>query len=165
MSWSIPASGQEAAADEHWVKAAMLYKLAKFVVWPRLGAAVTGEFAICVLGRDPLGDALAALEGKPIGDGVVRVRFLGAGEATPYECRVLFVGREQRAQFEQHLLRVRGRPVLTVGDFERFAEGGGMVEFAPSGKRVGIVINQPKVRQAGLQVAAPLLSLATVIEE
>jgi len=166
VHWPARAIAEEPAANEYLVKAAMIYKLAKFVVWPRSGeGAEASEFGVCVLGRDPFGSALAALEGKSIGEAAVRVRYYPRAEAGLFACRILFLAQEQKGQLDELLPKLRGKPILTISDFERFAERGGMVELSPASNRVSIVINQSVVRQAGLQVAAPLLSLATVIDQ
>jgi len=166
VQWPLLASAQDPASDEYLVKAAMLYKLAKFVVWPREDDGAGGpEFSICVVGRNPFGASLAALEGKTMGDATVRVLHFPKPEDTLHHCRVAFLAPEQKGQLEQLLRELHGRPILTVGDADHFAERGGMVELSPSGNRVGIVINQVMVRQAGLQVAAPLLSLSKVIDK
>jgi hypothetical protein len=61
------------AADQYQLKAVFLFNFAKFVEWPPQTFKSTAEpIAICVLGRDPFGDALQhavngkAIEGRPV---------------------------------------------------------------------------------------------------
>ena len=74
---------------EYEVKAAMLYKFAGFVEWPRSPAGA--PLCIGVLGHDPFGPALdQAIQGKSINGRPFVVRRFKTGQGTG-NCQIIFV--------------------------------------------------------------------------
>ena len=57
------------------------------------------------------------------------------------------------------------KSILTVSDIPRFANYGGMVELAKDQSRLRLKINLERVKQADITIAAPVLSLATLVTE
>src|SRR5918999_1165054 len=53
-----PLSAQSAKPREQDVKAVYLLNFGKFVRWPAMRVAASDVFTVCVLGRDPFGQAL-----------------------------------------------------------------------------------------------------------
>lgn len=144
---------------EYKVKAAFLLNFAKFVTWPE-NANPPATFPLCVVGEDPFGAALNGVEEKQIGGQNVSLRRgLAVGEGLA-QCRMLFVGSSERANLKGILQVVAGKPVVTVGDIEGFAQAGGMFEFKDQGGRLSFVINNAKAKESGLRISASLLSLA-----
>ncbi|MBA1445093.1 MAG: YfiR family protein [Gammaproteobacteria bacterium] len=150
---------------EYKLKAALIYKLSKFVEWPDLtGADKSGSFGICVLGEDVFGSALDALEQRKAAGRTVRVRRFTQSESIGDSCQVVFISKSKRAFMGAILQKLKGRPILTLGDTEGFAEQGGIIEFTRGKKRIGFLINLESARRSGLKIAAPLLDLATVLD-
>jgi hypothetical protein len=150
--------------EEYKLKAALIYKLSKFVEWPDPAEAGTvHDFGICVLGEDFFGPALEVLETRETGGLPIRIKYVFQSEGIGTECQVVFVSKSKRAFIRSILKNLGGQPILTLGDTEGFAEQGGMIEFTRGGKHIGFKINLESAERSGLKFAAPLLELATII--
>lgn len=143
---------------DYQVKAAFLYNFAKFVKWPE--ESLKGRFVVAVIGQDPFGETLdRAFAGKTVLDRPVEVRRARdvheAGGA-----QIVFVGESERARLAAVLAGLKPGGALTVGDMDRFAEGGGMIGFRLKDATVHFDVNLREVNQAGLQMSSQLIKLA-----
>ncbi len=152
-----------AVSSEYKLKAALIYKLTRFVEWPGENRQRT-EFGICILGRDDFGSAVDALESRSVQGLPIRIRRLVQSEAVDSRCQILFVSESKRPFLRSILASLEERPILTIGDLDGFAEKGGMIEFVRGRQRIGFRINLRQASRAGLEIAAPLLELSTIVE-
>lgn len=149
--------------SEYEVKAAFLYKFANFVEWP--ADERTSPLGICVLGHDPFGQALdSVVKGKSINGREFVIRRLKTNDAAG-DCHVLFIGASENKQLTPILTRLRGLPVLTVGEVARFCENGGAINLVVSDRRVHLEINPASAERARLMLSSRLLSLARIVRE
>jgi hypothetical protein len=156
-------SAQAEPPTEYEVKAAFIHNIAQFVEWPA-AAGTAGPLKLCIVGRDPFGKALDGLRGKTIRDKVWEV--LPATPTTNLrECGVLFIAASERNNLGQILDATRGSAVLTVGDSERYAELGVMVNFYLEQNRVRFEINAEVASRAGLKMSSQLLKLARIVHQ
>jgi hypothetical protein len=148
---------------EYDVKAAYIYNFAKFVEWPsgklrKGGATIT----VGIIGKDPFGPALAAIEGKVAGMRKIWVkRDISLKHAG--ECDILFIARSENEQLEQILEAVGDSGVLTVGDSKGFALQGVMINFFMDVNRVRFEINPASADRAGLRISSTLLKIARIV--
>ncbi len=152
-----------AVSSEYKLKAALIYKLTRFVEWPRESWQRT-DFGICILGRDDFGSALDALESRNVHGLPIRIRRLVQSDAVDSSCQILFVSESKRPFLRSILTSLEGQPILTIGDLDGFAEKGGIIEFVRGRQRIGFRINLQQANRAGLKIAAPLLELSTIVE-
>jgi hypothetical protein len=152
------------AALEYEVKAAFLYKFAKFVEWPE-DAPVADRPAVVigVLGVDPFGEALdAAVRGKTVNGRALSVRrFAELRDLEP--CQILFVSASEGRRLPEILTRLGGSPVLTVGEPETFTRDGGIVRLVTEDNKVRFEINVDAAEHAGLRISSKLLALARIV--
>ena len=151
--------------SEYAVKAAYLYNFGRFVEWPRNApSGQTGDFAICVLGRDPFGTVLdTTISGERIdGKSVVARRIAKAGDAAG--CRVLFISSSENKQLKEILSGLGKQSVLTVSDMPQFVDQGGIVQFVLAAERVRFEINLAAAQQAGLNLSSELLKVAADVK-
>ena len=163
---AAPGAATPSPPREHDVKAAFLYHFAQLVDWPVGAAAPGAPFVIGVVGPDPFGSALdQALGGKFVRSLPIRLRRFGSVSALERaRVHVLFVGGSDAGLHERALNGVSGRPVLTVGESDGFAERGGMIGFRVTREgRVGFDINARRAEQAGLRISSQLLKLARIV--
>jgi YfiR/HmsC-like len=156
------ASAERARATEFEVKAAYLYNFGKFVRWPE-GVAGGSSFTVCVLGNDPFGEALDRVtDGQKIdGSPVTIKRITSAGGIDG--CRVLFISKVEPSSLRSAIAVARRQSVLTVSDAPDFLEVGGIIQFVAVGDRVRFAVNLGAAHQAGLQLSAELLKVATKV--
>jgi hypothetical protein len=63
------------------------------------------------------------------------------------------------------LSRLDGRPVLTVGDFEGFAQHGGMVGLNKSNDgKIHLRLNLGAVKTSGLRISGKLIRVAELVD-
>ncbi len=164
------ASAREGTKDprtkkEYALKAAFLYNFGNFVTWPAGDGEQDEPFVIAIVGEDPFGPFIdQALGGKTIKGRKVRIRRV-AGTDGLDGCHVLFVAGLSSSETEELLDELSGRPVLTVGETERFAHGGGMIGFHVKGGKIRLQINRGAAERSGLRLSSKLLSLAELVEE
>jgi YfiR/HmsC-like len=151
--------------QEYQIKAAFLYNFAKFTEWPAAAfkdaqSAVT----LCILGKDPFGDALDSLREKTIeGRRLVIKRVSKVEEAE--KCHILFVSASEKESLS-HILKVtKNWNVLTVGDTKGFAESGVMINLINIEDKVGFEINLDAAEHASLKISSKLLKLGKIIKE
>lgn len=152
------AGGQ--TSDEYHVKAAFLYNFAKFVDWPpKTFKNANDPISICVLGASPFGRSLdEAVAGKSIDGRKFIVRQVSE-IAQADGCQILFIAARQKKLSPDAPLA----GVLTVGDSDGFASGGGVIGFKLEGGRVRLEINVGAADQRKLRISSKLLNLAQIV--
>lgn len=160
---------QQASAQtvsrETQLKAVLLYNLTQFVEWP--GSAFSGSNAplvIGILGQDTFGRVLDdAVRGEKYNSRLIVIRrCLTVEEATG--CQILFISSSESAKVPEILPQLKGRAILTVGDFDGFVRAGGMVRFVKSPQdKIRLKINAEAAKAADLSVSGKLLRVADII--
>ncbi|MDD5564970.1 MAG: YfiR family protein [Thermoanaerobaculaceae bacterium] len=160
----LAATGPHPAAPEYAVKAAFVYNFAKFVEWPkRAPAALAPALRICVLGADPFGGVLDEIvAGKTIGERTMAVARVERVSETA-GCAVVYVSASEGPRLRSVLAAFRGRPVLTVGDTDGFAEAGGIIGLFLEDNRVRFEINVEAADEAHLTISSRLLNLGRLV--
>jgi len=154
----------EAADTEHQVKAAFLFNFAQFIEWPPSAFTDTNApIVIGVLGTDPFGDSLD----ETVRDETIHGRKLVIQRARKIEnlknCQMIFISRSEKNRVDEVLAALDGKPVLTVGEIDGFAEQGGAINFYREGNKVRFEINPLVTRRNGLKVSSELLSLGKIV--
>jgi hypothetical protein len=151
-------------AGEYQVKAAFLFNFAKFVEWPpETFKSPSASMSICVLGPNPFGRSLdEAVAGKSIdGRRFVLREVADVGQAGG--CQILFIASQQKKHLPESATAMAG--VLTVGESEGFAAGGGVIGFKLEGGRVRLEVNVEAADQRKLRISSKLLSLAQIVKK
>ena len=155
----LPRTGDARAADalpEYRLKAAFLYNFALLTEWPaELGPTIN----LCVLGPDPFGEELDALQGRNVGRRVIGVRRLGFRDPVS-GCQMLYIAPSAMASLPRLLDAVGGTPVLTVADSPDAAREGVAINMLPVQSKIGFEVNLRSARGAGLHLSSKLLRLA-----
>jgi hypothetical protein len=147
---------------EYQVKAAFLYNFTRFVEWPAACfPRPDSPIVIGLFGRNPFGDELQKVvrDRKVNGHPIVVVQLTTMVGAGPLQAVFVAAGEERR--FERELAASPRLGVLTVGETERFADSGGIVNFTTVDDKVRFEINAAAAESAGLKVSAQLQKLAS----
>jgi YfiR/HmsC-like len=166
LSGAPLAWAQATPPTEYQLKAAFLFNFAKFIDWPASSfASAQSPFSICILGKDPFGQAIDdALQGKSIGDRpVVIVRVKNVTQST--HCQIVFAANSEAANLRGILAGLRGANVLAVGESEGFAAAGGTIQFTIEENHVRFLINTDAAERAGLKFSSKLLALAKIVHD
>jgi len=161
---ATPALASPAVA-EYRLQAAFLLNFARFAQWPATTwPSATSPLIIGVLGRDPFGGALAALQGQTIGRHPVRVRHF-ASSAALGDCQLLYISASEAPQLDALLRALRRRPILLVSDIPRFAERGGHIQLFNRQNKLRFRVNLRSLAAAKLTLSSKLLQLADLVGE
>ncbi len=150
---------QAATAREYKIKAACIYNFVKFIEWP--AQAVRDTITVCVLGQEAYDAAYSTLNGKSVVGRTVVVRpFTGVRDLRG--CQILFISGDERNRWRQIQEAIENSPVLTVGEAEGFASGGGVINFYTQSNKLRFEINPDAAERAGLRISSQLLRLSRV---
>jgi hypothetical protein len=152
--------GEGEATGEYPVKAALIFKLAKYVRWP----ASPPTFSIGILGDDPFGDVLDQLvKGESINKRTVTVK-RSHNLADLKSCDVLYIARSEKEQLRAILRELGQAKVLTVGDTDGFCREGGMINLIVNNGRLSFEINSLAAKKRGIEIDPQVLSLAKIVD-
>jgi hypothetical protein len=154
-----------APVAEDRVKAVFMYNFARFVEWPVPAAtAATQQLVLGLWGRVSFQKDLqqAVSQAPAVGGRRLLLRQVGS-LAEAGECHILFIAATERARVGELLAQLRGRPILTVSDMERFCEAGGMIGLRKKADTLGTDVNLAVAEGAGLKISAKLLRLSTIV--
>lgn len=167
LATALPVFGQ---ISEYAVKAAYLFNFVKFVSWPdKVYDDDKGAVVMGILGDDPFGDTLddmvkgKTLEGHPVL--IRRFESFDEGQAELLrKCHVLFICYSEKDRLPGILRVLKGAPVLTVSEIEKFPLLGGMILFDQEGQRITLAINPKAAERAQLTISSKLLQVAKIFK-
>ena len=158
----VPLGGQEkpmAQVSEEQVKTAILVGFARATEWP---AGTFSErqkkFVIGMFGKDTLGEDATRIFSAPKG-GAVRFKVIN-DETEARACHVVFFPRSERRRARELVERLKGAPILLVGEWENFLDQNGMVNLVPRDNEMKFEINLDPVKAANLRIPAKVLAAA-----
>jgi hypothetical protein len=142
------------------LKAAFILNFARYTSWPP--PAPGNRYHICIVGRDPVGDAMRLLDGKPL-KGKTVVVLPTTNDLTNSPCQMLYISKSETDEVRRILAAADGKPILTVSDLPKFVHAGGMIGLKIVDNSVRFDINAGIAKQVGLQLSAQLLRLADLV--
>lgn len=166
LALAVAAAPVRSAVPEYDVKAALIYKISKFVHWPEATFAGSGgALRLCIVGRDDFGASIDALKGQKVQGQSMQVERLPKPDAALNGCHIVFVSRSEAERLPAVIGALAGVPALTISDVDGFAAQGGMIGFAIRDGKLSFQINPAASGRAGLEIGAQLLQLATLVDE
>lgn len=166
VSALIVSSGTRAAANRAAapaLTAAFVYNFAKFTTWPADAIGARAPVVFCVMGDTSVADALEQLvKGRDLGGRAIAVRQVAA-DAGVRACHVLYASGLDEARAIEVLQLIGHAAVLTVSDFEEFAQVGGTASVYIENERMRFSFNVASVERARLTVSSKLLTLARIV--
>jgi hypothetical protein len=167
MESQVSVRAQDAVALDYQVKAAFLVNFPKYVDWPSATFSGTNtSITVAVFGDDNVANEFQnmiqsglAIDGHP----VILKRIKSDAEITG-ACQILFVANSERSRVSAILEKLKGSPVLLVGDSDNFLEQGGMINMVPKNRKVRLQINLGAAREASLKISSRLLVAADVVK-
>ncbi len=161
-----PLFSQTAAPTEYQVKAAYLLNFTRFITWPEGSFGAADEpFQITILGQDPFdSDIEEAVKGKTVGDRELRVtRISDLKDLGP--CHILFICSSEKSRLSLIINQLGNRPILTVGESNRFTGAGGIIQFIEKSRKIRFKINTDAAERGNFMISSKLLKLATIHRE
>ena len=150
---------------EQLIKAAFVYRIAKFVEWPSpFPGPPDAPLTFCVTAEDDTFlAAFNTIKGKTVKGRQIRVKaYEGPGDLS--DCCLLFISGKMDQKIASLLSPPPTSTVLTVGDVEYFAEQGGMISLVTSARKIKLAVNVVAVERAGIKISAKLLALARIVK-
>ena len=157
-------AAQTATSKEYNVKAAFLYNFSQFIEWPAEAfPEAQTPLVIGVIGEDPFGSYLDEIVRgeKWKNHALVVQRYQQVEEIKT--CHILFVSQSETKRVDQILASLNGRPILTVGEVESFAQRGGMIRFATQNNKIRFRVNLESTKAANITISSKLLRSAEII--
>ncbi len=159
------ASQEIIPADPRIVEAAFLRNFAHYVDWPdHAFADERSPWYVCVLGNDPFGEVLErTFEGRTeLGRTFKILRSDNPSELN--QCQIVYVAYKVSASRRAALAKLRGKPVLTVGNARDFLHEGGVIRFDVE-EYVKINVNLDQARAVELAIQTKMLEVSNDIIE
>jgi len=150
--------------DENQVRAAFLYNLTNFIIWPEnCFPADDSPFVITILGKNPFGGSLKNIVAdEKVGTHPIvikQIKSLKSLSAT----QILYIHNKFVKNIEPIIREMRHPGMLTVSDLPGFAEAGGAVNLLIRNKRLILELNIEAARKNGVRFSSKLLRLATIV--
>ena len=157
---TLSAEAKEPLLHEYRVKVAFLYNFAKFIHWPE-SAFVDSEYPvfICILGKDPIMDALQSITGKTVRGRRIVISHIKNIRSIK-KCHILFVTKSEKSRIKHTISKLKEKSVLTVSDMDDFVKAGGMIGMVRVENKIRFHINLVSAQDSGLTISSQLLKLA-----
>jgi hypothetical protein len=153
----------EEPTQEYQLKLAFIVNFARFITWPAESfTPANPQLALCVLGKNPFGNAFSSIEGKKVSDRTLKVQqieVLGQEQ----QCNLLFISRLEGDNLADLKTVLASRPIVTISDIPGFADAGGGIEFVLKDNKLSFIINNSDMKELGIQASSSLLNLAASI--
>lgn len=154
----------QAKPSEYDVKAAYLFNFGKFMRVAGAQQPQHASFDICILGRDPIGNAMdqmasnESIDGRPVH--VSRINDATQGRI----CEIVFISPYEGDAIREDLALLGSADVLTVSDAPDFIDHGGMIQFVLQGDHVRFEVNLDAVDRTHVVLSSELLRVAAAVK-
>lgn len=158
------AAAQGDAVEEYRLKSAFIYNFSQFIEWPAMAfAKADSPFAICVMGHDPFGEALHALEKRSYNTHPIVINY-PKSVVEARTCKILYVDDLANAELGRNPhLALGDLPILTISSDEGAMDAGIGIGFVDQGGKLRWNLNLDVVRKAQLKVSAKLIEIAVMV--
>jgi hypothetical protein len=160
------AAGQElVAVNPYKVEAAFLRNFAHYVTWPPHAFSENDTpWHIGILGPDPFRGFLeSTFEGRTEQGRAFEIFRADRLDELP-PCQILFIAFRDAAKRRAALVKLKDKPVLTVGEASDFLSEGGIIRFQV-GDRVSMSVNLDQARYASLSIQTKMLEVSEQVIE
>ena len=99
------------------------------------------------------------MEGHPL----VIERYPGVKDIR--DCQILFISSSESKRIKTILASLKGRSILTVGDFESFIKDGGIIRFFEKKNKIHLRVDPEAAKLARLSISSKILRLAEIVEQ
>ena len=156
------AEAQTPGTRERQIRAALVYKVARFVTWPENTLPARTAFTFCYISDDPTSRVLAGIEGRAIQNRRTRMRRLDATDVGSLGgCNLLYLAGKATLASDA-MNEAVAAATLVVADGPREAADAAMVQLLPRDNRVTLLVDLGRVRAARLRIDATLLQLVEI---
>ncbi len=155
------------AANEYVLKAALIFKFANYVTWPKDAFQDDkSPLIVGVLGKDPFDGKLdEALKEKKVDTHPIVVKHFTKLEDT-LKVHILFVAATEDQNLDKLIELHKGKPTLIVGDSLEFAERGGCIGlFVSEEKKLRLAINSRVAKTAVFKISSDLMKVAQLVTD
>jgi hypothetical protein len=161
-AFAAATAGTALAPDEEVdLKAAIVLNLLRYSTWPDHSAAGS-PVIVGILGKTSFAKALRpTLEGKVVDNHPIRLTEIGA-VFDPRCCQAIIVALENPAELKQALAAVRGAPILTIGEADRFLDNGGTVNLLEVDGHMSFEVSIEALERSGVEISSKLLRFGQV---
>ena len=154
---------QSDVSREARIQAVLILRFIKFVEWPLDSMQHSDNVQVCIWGDSPTEMALQGLKNQKVRERDVHFKKLTVPLDTR-GCHVLYVSNSVRDVSPALLYGSGSKAILTVSDMPDFNKRGGIINLVRKDNRIGFDIQLRYAREHGLQIGAPLLELARVVD-
>jgi len=172
---NVEVMAQKKQLTEYEFKAALIFNLIKYTVWPDEAKHKDGDevdFVVGVIGKDPFGKAWKLIDRQKVRKMTISVRQFCAFREGKYpqeqekqisdlkKCRLLFIGTSEKKNIADIISVLKGGSVMTISETPEFLEQKGMVNFLVEKKKVLYEINLDVAQAGRLKINTTVLKMA-----
>jgi hypothetical protein len=151
-------------ANEHTVKAGIIFNLLLFAQWPDK-LTQSPEQTLCVLEEGSMLNSLRRHAGRKINAQTLRIELRTASSEGLSGCQAVFVEIGNPIALSRAAALARQTPLLVIGEGSSALNKGAMIAINTDGGKVAFDINLDSLRRAQLGLSSKLLKLAHLVVE
>jgi hypothetical protein len=145
---------------EYQLKAAYLANIPNHVTWPKSSfESPDSPFYFCLLDSGDISDAVKQILDVKEMNG--RKILINTEISLIKRCHIIFVDKTNKDLVSIVFSTIEGKDVLTIGDFDEFANSGGMINFYTKDNRVKIAINLNGILETKLKISSKLTNISS----
>jgi hypothetical protein len=164
---SVPVNAQEPAPMDYQVKAAFLINFPKYLDWPDSAfPAANSPVTVAVFGDDDVANEFQNMiqSGLVVGGHPVMLKRIHSESEINGDCQILFIAASEKSRVSRIVEKLKGSPILTVGESDNFLEQGGMINLVPKNRKIRLQVNLTAAGGARLKISSRLLVAADVVK-
>jgi hypothetical protein len=155
------AMAEQRATKEYQVKAAIIYRIIKFIKWPHKFEN-RKSFNFCFTGEDNFHNALDQLETQRAKGLKISVK-KDVKNSELLKCDVVFVGHTEKSNIKEIMDITRDHPILLAGEDKNFAKDGGAIRLFKFNSKIKFNVNIIAFKNANLTISSDMLKSAKKI--
>jgi hypothetical protein len=150
--------------SENEVRAAFIFKLAKFIRWPDPTRLTFCSISESSDGDDILvSDAFESLNKSKENQFTV-IKNISISKAK--ECSILYIDNSSANNLKDIFAQISGKPIITISSIKSFSHRGGMFGFITDNDgRIKIELNKYVAEANNISIAPSLLEIIKIVED
>lgn len=155
---SLAAAPHVKAGDgEDELKSATVLSFLRYSTWPSASQLTVG-----VVGRPLFIKQLeASLKGKSVDGRPIQLIEIKPG-IDARSCQLIYFATAKKSEIEPALQALASNHVLTVGEYDRFLDYGGMVNLLFIDGHLGFEVNKEALERSGIEISSKLLRFGQI---